>query len=89
MYYLSNLYLLFIYVSITFFVLVITEKKNSLARLVMWGRTLKVALTPTHRTLQVERVTSAIVGSAVGSSYSWRIVELSTKLLRAMRGKRL
>lgn len=25
---------------ITFFVLVITEKKNSLARLVMWGRTL-------------------------------------------------
>jgi len=36
---------LFIYLSITFFVLVITEKKNSLARLVMWGRTLKVGVT--------------------------------------------
>jgi len=33
-------FLLSIYVSITIFVLVITEKKNSLARLVMWGRTL-------------------------------------------------
>jgi len=39
-------FLLFIYLStITFFVLVITEKKNSLARLVMWGRTLKVGVT--------------------------------------------
>jgi len=34
-----------VYLSITFFVLVITEKKNSLARLVMWGRTLNHELT--------------------------------------------
>ena len=34
-----------VYLSITFFVLVITEKKNSLARLVMWGRTLIHELT--------------------------------------------
>lgn len=44
--------LLSIYVSITIFVLVITEKKNSLARLVMWGRTLtrQVTIRPSPKT---------------------------------------
>jgi len=80
--------LLFIYLSITFFVLVITEKKNSLARLVMWGRTLKTQLTfltrggDTGELLTYYRLLR--VTSGLG-----RIVELSTKSLGARRVKRL